>query len=849
MRLFDEACELGEEECAALLERVARETPDLGRSLAAMVREDRRGGSGFDALDAAAVFGALGAEEVAPDPTTSPGTMIGRYRLRSRIGEGGMGVVHLAEQEEPRRLVALKLIRPGLARGDTLRRFRREAGLLGRLQHPGIAQVFEAGVAELDGAPIPFIAMEYVDGPQITDYARRHRLSELDRLELVARVADAVQHAHLRGVIHRDLKPANILVVDDGTRGASRSGSDVGPGQPKVLDFGVARALDGEAQGATGRTDVGQIIGTLATMSPEQVSGDPAAIDARTDVYALGVILYELLAGRPPLALSGRSMPDAIRAIERDPIERLGTIDRRYRGEIETIVGKALERDKERRYQSAADLAADIRRHRNHEAIIAKPPTAVYRLRKFALRHKAIAAGCALAFATLVVSLVVVNALRLAETRQRRLAERQARVAESVVDFLNLELVAGASPFLGAEPDVTLRDVLRRAADRIDGTFEDPAAEAAVRYATGMIFRGLGEYPSALEHLTRSMDLRREHLGDGARETLATMSALGELLTWLGRTEEARGILEEADRIAVRARPQDDALRLDLAGNLAALDRAESSFRASADRLEAALERHGERLGQRHLETLTARNALAEAYDALGLAARAEAIYRENLELLLSMRGERHPDVLLTSNNLGAILLQTGRLDEAEPLLLRVMTGYAETLGEDHPETVTALGNVAVLRLYQGRLDEAAECFTRSLERIERRTGPLSLEAITAHNNLANLALRRGDVVESQRRYRDALERAVAALGTDHFQTMVARLGLAQAHLAAGRSEEALPLALESHAWFTAHLEPDAPMRVRAERTLAEARAPQERSTATSTPPMHREESPDPRPR
>ena len=337
---------------------------------------------------------------------------IGRYQVLRRIAEGGMGTVYEAEQDSPRRIVALKVVRLGFGSPDVVRRFTHEAQILGRLHHPGIAQVYEAGLAD-DGQP--FFAMEFIHGLPLDEYARRRGLDLTARVGLLARVCDAVQHAHDQGVIHRDLKPANILVEETG--------------QPKVLDFGVARATDADLLSRAGLTQAGQLIGTPNYMSPEQVSADPAAIDQRTDVYALGVILFELLAHRLPYQLENRPLAETARMIlEQDP-PRLGLLDTELRGDVETIVAKALEKDPARRYWSAAELAADLRRWLVHEPILARPPSALYHLHKFARRHKGLVGGVAATVAALVLGLVGTVLFAVREAHQRGQAEHNAQQA------------------------------------------------------------------------------------------------------------------------------------------------------------------------------------------------------------------------------------------------------------------------------------------------------------------------------------------------------------------------------------------------------------------------------------
>jgi len=299
---------------------------------------------------------------------------IGRYRIKGLIGGGGMGNVYAAVQEEPRRTVALKVMKPGIAAPRAMRRFELEAQTLARLRHPGIAQIYEAGTHDEGSGPVPYFAMEYVAGAKsITEYADGRSLGIRERLELFAKVCDAVHHGHQKGIIHRDLKPSNILVDSSGN--------------PKIIDFGVARATDSDMAVTTLQTDVGQLIGTLQYMSPEQCDADPDGLDTRSDVYALGVVLYELLCARPPYDLAQVALHEAARVIREEAPEKPSTIDRTLRGDVETITLKALEKEPERRYQSAADLGRDIERYLTSEPIEARPASALYQLRLMATRH------------------------------------------------------------------------------------------------------------------------------------------------------------------------------------------------------------------------------------------------------------------------------------------------------------------------------------------------------------------------------------------------------------------------------------------------------------------------------
>ncbi len=375
---------------------------------------------------------------------------IGAYHVQRVIGSGGMGVVYLAEQERPRRTVALKVIRRGLATTSLLRRFEHEAEVLGRLHHPGIAQIYEAGVADYGFGPQPYIAMEYVDGRQLLEYAQINRLGTHERLALVAKICDAVQHAHQRGVIHRDLKPANILVQPEDTTIQSHTKPETrslalfsGAGQPKVLDFGVARIADGRPQATTMRTSVGQLVGTLAYMSPEQFGSDTSDIDTRSDVYSLGVVLFQLLTGKLPFDVSNRALPEAVRMIKDDEPTRLSTISKTFRGDLDTIVYKALEKDRNRRYQSAAELGADLQRYLLDEPIAAKRDSSMYLLSKRLRRYRGVTIAASIALVALIalaskslMSAWEYKAIAAAE----KLATDSERVARQQASDLNVQL-------------------------------------------------------------------------------------------------------------------------------------------------------------------------------------------------------------------------------------------------------------------------------------------------------------------------------------------------------------------------------------------------------------------------
>jgi tetratricopeptide (TPR) repeat protein/predicted Ser/Thr protein kinase len=701
-----------------------------------------------------------------PRPTT-----FGHYRIVKVLGEGGMGTVYEAEQDQPRRRVALKVIKPGLAGPELLRRFALEADALGRLQHPGIAQIYEAGTAQTPFGTQPYFAMEFIEGQTLLEHIKTHHLSTRQCLKIIALTCEAVHHAHQRGIIHRDLKPRNILVTERG--------------QPKVLDFGVARVTDSDAQ-ATRQTDVGQLIGTLAYMSPEQVLADPLEIDTRSDVYALGVIMYEALSGHLPYNVNRKAVHEAVQTIRDEEPTRLSSVSRVYRGDIETIVAKALEKDKARRYAAAADLAQDIWRYLDDEPIVARPASVAYQLRKLAHRHKALVAGVAAVFIVLLAGIVastwqaaramraeqeaVVERDRAVEAeartsverdrataaersataeRDRAVTERQradteAATAKAINEFLQGDLLAQASvaaqarPDTKSDPDLKVRTALDRAAVRIEHKFDSqPLVEASIRQTIGDTYKALGLYPEAQRQLERAHALQKRVLPAEHPDRLHTMNNLAEVYWNQGKYDEAKPLFTAA--LAGRLRVLGDTHRdtLTTENNLAALYWSQGQYAQAEPLFTKTLDAMRRALGPEHPDTLGTMNNLALLYRTQGKFVQAESLYTTALETRRRVLGAEHPDTLSTMNNLAALYSIQGKTEEAEALLTKALDGMRRVLSEEHPDTLRSMSNLATLYQNQRKLAQAEQLYTKVLETQRRVLGDQHPDTLIAMSNLA----------------------------------------------------------------------------------------------------------------
>jgi len=591
-------------------------------------------GESFDVLDDPEAMGNV----IRGSSRCLIGHRIGQYELLRQIGTGGMGTIYEAQQRHPDQIVALKLMRRGAVSPSAIARFEHESQVLASLRHPNIAQVHEAGSHDDGDGALPYFVMEYVpDARSITQYAHESDLSQRKRVELFVTVCEAIHHGHQRGIIHRDIKPDNILVDPDGFA--------------KIIDFGIARATDSDLAFTTVQTNIGQVLGTLQYMSPEQLDGDTTAIDVRTDVYALGVVLYELLADRLPYDITRHSLLNAARLIKEQAPPRLSSIDRRLRGDIETIVGKTLEKNRERRYQSADHLCRDLRRFLAGESISARPPSLAYHIRVTTRRHKGLTAGVAAAFLILVGATILSTSLYLnAKAARSR--------SESMISFL-LGVMATIDPDREGE-DATLRAVINRAAGRIDDEFADePIAQARLRQSIGWWYYQLAELDTAEMHLARALELYDGQLGTGDIRSLNTALQLARVYHGQGRFEPAEGLYHRS------MRRQRGSSHRETQVHLAQLYVDMERFVAALPLQEQISQDRARSLGPTHVDTYAAHIALARTYERLGQWTAAATRLEELYDSAVDSRGVADELTRTIAGMIAALLERHGLSEDA----------------------------------------------------------------------------------------------------------------------------------------------------------------------------------------
>jgi non-specific serine/threonine protein kinase/serine/threonine-protein kinase len=724
-------------------------------------------------------------------PAALAGQELGTYTLLEPLGEGGMGEVWLAAQREPvRREVAIKVIKRGMDTASVVARFEAERQALALMDHPAVAKVFDAGSTPQGR---PYFVMEYVRGVAITEHCDRNGLRTRERLGLFRLVCDGVQHAHQKAVIHRDLKPSNVLVT-------LQDGKPV----PKIIDFGVAKATAQRLTERTLDTGLGVLIGTPEYMSPEQAGLSGQDVDTRTDVYSLGVILYELLVGvlpfdaallrrggidevrrrvreeeprKPSARLSGLAGEDATRIAARRGVD-IAALRRQVRGDLDWIVMQALEKDPARRYGSAADLAADIGRSLDNLPVLAGPPGVGYRAGKFVRRHRVGVAFAALA-AVGIVGFACAMALQSQRTaRERDRANREATTANRALAVLT-ELFEVSDPSEARGSTVTAREILDRGAAKIDSELKDePLIQAKLLLTLGQVYQSLGLEGSARPLLEKSVTLRRRLLGENDADTLISRDALATALQDQGKLAEA----EAGFRAVLAGRLQllgaDNADTLIEENNLGLLLQQEGKLEQAETYLRQALEGERRTLPPGDIEILTSLNNLGLLLQARGRPAEAEPYAREVLDKCRRTIGNDHPHTLTAINNLALILNAEGRLPEAESLWREALGTRRRVLGNDHRLTLLSVLNLGSLLREEGSIAEAEAYAREALDGTRRTLGPDHPRTLAALNAMANLQEAQGKLRAAETSHRACLAARRRTLGDDHDDTIDSMCGL-----------------------------------------------------------------------
>jgi tetratricopeptide (TPR) repeat protein len=698
------------------------------------------------------------------------GRRIGRYKLLEKIGEGGFGIVYMAEQIEPvQRKVAFKIIKPGMDSRAIIARFEAERQALALMDHPNIARVLDAGTTE---AGHPYFVMELVKGISITDYCDQSHLPTTDRLRLFIKVCHAVQHAHQKGIIHRDIKPSNVLVT-------LFDGEPV----PKVIDFGIAKALGQKLTSKTLFTGFAQMMGTLAYMSPEQAELSGLDIDTRSDIYSLGGLLYELLTGVTPFdseTFSNAAL-DKIRSMIREteppkPSTRLRTLGaklsdiakhrrtepsslhRLLRGDLDWIVMKCLEKDRQRRYDTANALAGDLEHHLKHEPVTAAAPSAVYKTVKLVARHKAAFASAAALLLLLVAGVVVSSWQAVRARRAEKHALTEAIKSQHVSQFLQ-QMLRGVRPSVALGRDtVLLGEILSNTVERVGKELKnEPEVEAELRNTIGEVYWALDQGAEAERMHQQALALRRGLYGNVNLEVAQSLHDLTAALWNQGKFPQAEAAEREALAIRQELLGPEHALVADSLNDLGTVLRERAKHAEAESLLRQAMEMRRKLLGNESLELAESIMGLSSELFSVGRLEEAERLDREALPIYEKVQGEESPDIATLLSDLADVLQNAGKFEESDGMGRKALAMRQKLLPPDHLLIGVSLNNIALGLHLQGKLPEAEDLYRHCLSSFSRRFGTNDLRVATLLNNLGAVLRDEGRLAEGEDLIRQAL--------------------------------------------------------------------------------------------
>lgn len=772
------------------------------------------------------------------DTDSVEGKKFGPFRLQRLLGEGGMGRVFLAREIHPARQVALKLV-SGLS-AQARQRFQREIEALAQLEHPAIARLYGAGHSSSAGVDQAWFSMEFVDGSDLLEHARTHSFNLPARLRLLIAIARGVHFANQRGVIHRDLKPSNILVNADG--------------QPKILDFGIARLRDDNA--AT-LTQAGQVLGTLPYIAPEELTGAHDSIDARADVYSLGVIAYQLLGGELPHPRLGTStLFEAMQILRDEQPLPLAILQNAARGDLDTVVMKALAGEPAQRYGSAASFADDLQRVIDHQPISARPPSFRYRTARFVRRHRALT----IATTTVLIALVAATAisLRFAWSAQQARAQAEQRAAESLAINAFLErMLVSADPEQTRGEKLTVATVVDQAERELTAIIDQPAVQRAVLSTLASTRRALGDYDHAIQLNGAALalfDSKESNDSVIAEQQSKLLQARASLLTDKGDFDEATTTLadarksdstpspvaelsmamtaaridDEAGRVEAGIRGYRDVISaaemlgpmdaastrevtetLDYArSNLASMLREAGKFDEAEAMIRQVLAIRTAEHGDREPRTLSARQKLAMILSARGQEDQAAAEATEVLAIQREVLGNDHGSTLTTMQTLANALVAEGKLDDAEPITREALTGLERLLGEDHAQTLSSMNTLAYV-LEQRKQTDAAEAMYRRIITIQERAGVGHPTTLAPRNNLAMLLMDAGKLATARQEFESLVVDSRRAVGEDHAMTLIFSSNYGLCLNRSGQPEQARKILESAHSKLVAMMGSD----------------------------------------